>query len=57
MRYIILVKATAATESGEMPSQELIGEVARYTEELAKAGALYGATGPKPSSAGRRIRT
>jgi class 3 adenylate cyclase len=56
MRYIILVKASAATESGEMPSQELIGEIAGYTEELAKAGALYDATGLKPSSAGWRIR-
>jgi hypothetical protein len=37
MRYIILVKAT---ESGEMPNQELMGAVASYTDELAKAGAL-----------------
>jgi class 3 adenylate cyclase len=56
MRYIILVKATAATESGEMPSQELMGEVAGYTNELAKAGALYDATGLKPTSSGWRIR-
>lgn len=56
MRYIILVKATAATESGELPSQELMGEVAGYTNELAKAGALYDATGLKPTSSGWRIR-
>ena len=56
MRYIILVKATDATEAGEMPSQELMGEVARFTEELAKAGALYDATGLKPTSSGWRIR-
>ena len=45
MRYIILIKGTDATEAGEMPSQELMGEVARFTEGLAKAGALYDATG------------
>ena len=56
MRYIILVKANAATESGEMPSQGLMGEVARFTGELAKAGALYDATGLKPTSSGWRVR-
>ena len=54
MRYIILIKGTDATESGEMPSQELMGEVARYTDELARAGALYDATGLKPTSSGWR---
>ncbi|MGH8948741.1 MAG: YciI family protein [Acidimicrobiia bacterium] len=56
MRYIILVKATEATEVGEFPSQQLMGEVARFTEDLAKAGALYDATGLKPTSQGWRIR-
>ncbi len=56
MRYIILVKATPATESGDMPSQELMGEVVRYTDELARAGTLYDATGLKPTSSGWRIR-
>ena len=56
MRYIILIKGTDATEAGEMPGQELMGEVARFTEELANAGALYDATGLKPTSSGWRIR-
>lgn len=56
MRFIIFVKATEDTEAGGMPSGELLDEVGRYTEELAKAGALYDATGLKPSSQGWRIK-
>ncbi len=56
MRFIILVKATASTEAGVMPSEELMSEVVGYSEELAEAGALYDATGLKPTEHGWRIR-
>lgn len=56
MRFLIIVKATAASEAGEMPEEELIARMGRYHEELAAAGMLLDASGLKPSSAGWRIR-
>jgi hypothetical protein len=47
MRFMILVKATADSEAGVMPSEALIAEMAAYHEELARAGALVDASGLK----------
>jgi hypothetical protein len=56
MRFAILVKATELSESGGMPDEEILTEVVAFHEELAKAGALYDATGLRPSREGWRIR-
>lgn len=56
MRYMIVVKATAESEAGVLPKEELIGCMATFHEELAKAGALLDAAGLKPSSEGWRVR-
>ena len=57
MRFMILVKATASTEAGELGGSEaLFAEMAAYHEALAKAGALLDASGLQPSSKGWRIR-
>jgi hypothetical protein len=56
VRFMIMVKATEETESGAMPEERLIGEMAKYHEELARAGVLLDATGLQPSSRGFRIR-
>ena len=56
MRFIILVKATADTEKGTMPSEHLFAEMGAFHEELQKAGVLVDASGLKPSSNGWRIR-
>jgi hypothetical protein len=53
---MILVKASKDTEAGAMPDEKLIGEMANYHEELAKAGALLDGSGLQPSSKGWRIR-
>ena len=55
MRFMILVKATAASEAGEMPEVSLIAAMGEYHQELAKAGVLLDATGLQPSSKGWRI--
>jgi hypothetical protein len=52
---MILVKATAASEAGEMPEVSLIAAMGEYHQELAKAGVLLDATGLQPSSKGWRI--
>ena len=56
MRFMIMVKATAASEAGVMPEESLIAAMAAYHEELAKAGVLLDATGLQPSSKGWRVR-
>ena len=54
MRFIILVKASAASEAGTLPDGSLFAAMAAYHEELARAGVLLDAAGlkprPKPSS-------
>jgi hypothetical protein len=56
MKYMILVKATADSEAGKMPSDTLLAEMGAYHEELAKAGVLVDGSGLKPSKRGWRIR-
>ena len=56
MRFLIIVKATKASEAGAMPTEELIAEMATYHEELSKAGVLLDGSGLHPSSKGWRIQ-
>jgi hypothetical protein len=56
MRVMVLVKASAESEAGEMPSTELLEEMGRYNEELAKAGVMLAGEGLHPSSKGARVR-
>lgn len=55
MRFMIIVKATRDSETGVMPEEALIAEMAAYHEELANAGVLLDASGLQPSSKGWRI--
>src|SRR5471032_1798940 len=55
MRFMILVKATAASEAGQMPEASLMAVMGTYHEALQKAGVLLDATGLQPSSKGWRI--
>jgi hypothetical protein len=56
MKFMILVKATKDSEAGVMPSEELIGKMGKYNEELMKAGVLLDLSGLQPTSKGARIR-
>ena len=56
MRFMILVKASADSEAGVMPSEELLTAMGNFNEELAKAGILIAADGLHPSSKGARVR-
>ncbi len=56
MRFMILVKASADSEAGVLPSQELMSEVVGYSEELHEAGALYVSAGLKETSSVWRVR-
>jgi hypothetical protein len=56
MRFMILVKASEESESGVMPSEQILTEMGKFNEELAKAGVLLAAEGLHPSSKGARVR-
>src|SRR5207249_10046006 len=56
MRFLGLLRADAQTESGAMPSPELIQRMGQFMEEVAKAGVLEDTDGLKPSSEGKRVR-
>jgi len=53
---MILVKADKNSEAGVMPSEQLLSEMGKFNEELAKAGVLLAAEGLQPSSKGARVR-
>lgn len=55
MRVMVLVKATAESEAGIMPSIELLEAMGRYNEELIKAGILLAGEGLHGSAKGKRV--
>lgn len=56
MRCMILIKATAETEAGVMPSEQLLADMGRYNEELVKAGIMLAGEGLHPSARSARVR-
>lgn len=55
MRVMVLVKASADSEAGTMPSTELLEAMGRYNEQLVQAGIMKGGEGLHPSSKGKRV--
>jgi hypothetical protein len=56
MRFMIVVKADKNSEAGMMPSTELLAEMGKYNEKLAKAGVLLAGEGLHPTSKGARVK-
>jgi hypothetical protein len=55
MRVMVIVKATADSEAGVMPREQLLTEMGAYNEELVKAGIMLAGEGLHPSSKGKRV--
>jgi hypothetical protein len=56
MRFIVMVKATKESEAGVMPSPQLLADMGKFNEELAKAGVLLAGEGLQASSKGARVK-
>jgi hypothetical protein len=56
MRFMVFVKATAESEAGVMPSEELLAEMGKFNEELIKAGVMIDGAGLQSSAKGARVR-
>ena len=55
MRFMMLVKGSAESEAGVMPSADELNEMGRYNDELVKAGVLLAADGLQASDKGARV--
>ncbi len=56
MRFMMIVKANKDSEAGVLPTEEQLAEMAKYNEELVKAGVLLAAEGLHASAKGARVR-
>ncbi|MCI0435010.1 MAG: YciI family protein [Gemmatimonadetes bacterium] len=56
MRFLMMVKASAESEAGVLPDEATLAAMAKYNDELAKAGVMLDGSGLRPSSQGARVR-
>lgn len=55
MRFMIILKSDAASESGAMPPPEIFEAMGNFNEELVRAGVMLAAEGLHPTSMGARV--
>ncbi len=55
MRVLVIVKATADSEAGKMPTPELLAEMGAFNQKLIEAGVILDGGGVKPSRLGVRV--
>jgi hypothetical protein len=55
MRFMVIVKASKNSEAGVMPGEQLLKDMGKFNEELAKAGIMQAGEGLQPSSKGARV--
>ena len=56
MRFMVIVKANKETEAGIMPTEAMLASMAKYNEDLVKAGVMLAGDGLHPTSKGVRVR-
>ena len=56
MRFVVLVKATTESESGALPTREILEPMGKFNEQLIKDGIMLAGDGLHPSSKGVRLR-
>jgi hypothetical protein len=56
MRVMVIVKATKDSEAGKLPDEKLLAAMAKYNEELVKAGVMLAGEGLQSSAKGARVR-
>ena len=53
---MVIVRANKDSEAGVLPSKEILTEMEKFNEELAKAGVLLAGEGLQASSKGARVK-
>ncbi len=56
MRVMVFVPGDKNSEAGVMPSEELVGKMMKFNEELVKAGVMLAADGLTPTASAKRVR-
>jgi hypothetical protein len=56
MRYMVIVKASPESETGQMPTEKELTEMGKFNEELVNAGVMLAGEGLHNSSKGVRVR-
>jgi hypothetical protein len=56
MRVMVIVKANKESEAGVLPKKEMLAEMGKFNEQLAKAGVMLEGEGLHASSQGKRVR-
>jgi hypothetical protein len=56
VRFAVLVKASKESEAGVLPSSEILSEMGKFNEQLAKDGVLLAGEGLHATSKGARLR-
>ncbi len=55
MRFLVTVPADERSEAGELPSEELIGKMGAFNQQMIDAGIMLSGEGLHPTSKGARI--
>jgi hypothetical protein len=56
MRFMMIVKSNAQSESDALPDEKILAAMGKYNDELVKAGVMIGGEGLHPSSQGARVK-
>ena len=56
MRFMMIVKASKESEAGVLPTEQEMADMAKYNEQLVKAGVMLAGEGLQASSKGAKIR-
>lgn len=56
MRFMMIRRSDTHSESGTLPTPEILAAMDQYTDAMAKAGVLVTGEGLRPSSAGARVK-
>lgn len=56
MRFMMIVKASKDSEAGILPTETQLDDMAKYNEELVRAGVMLAGEGLQASSKGARVR-
>ena len=56
MRVMVFVPGDKNTEAGQMPSEEQLGTMMKFNEDLVKAGVMLAGDGLHPTSKAKKVR-
>jgi hypothetical protein len=56
MRFMMMVKGDERSEAGVMPTEQELEDMAKYNEQLVKAGVLLSGDGLQATSKGAKVR-